>query len=303
MPDWLSRWLGRARNTEGLISFADYVWSGVRALLGFAGGTLMSVLASRLEWFWQTFGWAGVVGVGIIFWFLITLGLYLLSARSNRRSQTKETSVEDAALYASTNRSIDAPGTAPDRRSYYDLMTFITQHLLPTCDALIDLQKTLVETASPNEMVKEFAVTGLLFGSRSDAREFWRNYHTLEDRINQSEPDLEFNDMIRCVRAMELRGYKEMRTATASLYEQMADIERDDASISKAVQNWVSRHNGLVEKYEAIRHDPRFSGQNTDGGSLFWPRKRNGFGEPILAQEDPLSQLAIPDYSGRKALQ
>lgn len=198
--------------------------------------------------------------------------------------------------------SADPPGTAPDRQSYWDLLSFTSQYLLPACDALIDLQKELIAASVENSTIRDFAIAGMLVGSKAEEREFWRNYNTLEQHINQSEPTIEFSAMIRCIRALELRGYGQFRTEAASLARQIRDKAQLSKSVLKAGDDWIVRHNSLIEKYEKIRNDPRFSGQNTDGGSLFWPRKRNGFGSAVV-RRDPLSQLETLDSNSRKALE
>lgn len=198
--------------------------------------------------------------------------------------------------------SPDAAATAPDRASYYDLLTFTTRYVLPACDALIDFQKEIIRSSIPNEAMRQFAIDGLFSSSRSDVREFWRNYNTLEQHINQSEPTLKFNEMIRCIRALELRGYGHFRNQASSLAKQFTGGDDINPDVLRTVAEWVSRHNSLVEKYEEIRNDPRFSGQNTDGGSLFWPRRRNGFGPPVTIGGNPMTQLTTIGPDEPKAL-
>jgi hypothetical protein len=45
--------------------------------LGLPVGALMAYLSAQLNWFWGTYQWAGVVGVGLITWFLIGVTINL----------------------------------------------------------------------------------------------------------------------------------------------------------------------------------------------------------------------------------
>jgi len=288
-----------------LLAVGGWLITGVRTALDIIGwstapddvGTAMSRLDKFLIWllalpWWVPWGFA-LISTLWLMWVSWPRGA-LLSSGDGRDSE-----IPPSGLSSYSN---DAPGTAPDRQSYWDLLSFTSQYLLPSCDALIDLQKELIAASVENSTIRDFAIAGMLVGSKAEEREFWRNYNTLEQHINQSEPTIEFSAMIRCIRALELRGYGQFRTETASLARQIRDKAQLSKSVLKAGDDWIVRHNSLIEKYEKIRNDPRFSGQNTDGGSLFWPRKRNGFGS-VVVRRDPLNQLEALDSNSRKALE
>jgi hypothetical protein len=50
---------------------------GLAALIGLPVGGLMAFMTAQLSWFWETFQWAGVLGVGILTWLLVGIGLNL----------------------------------------------------------------------------------------------------------------------------------------------------------------------------------------------------------------------------------
>lgn len=279
-------------------------WSPVFwTLVGFFGGgaAVMTWLGSQWESL-SAHGWAAITIFGIAAAACLVFILSFGAIAWRYFNPLPNVGSQIPVSYEDSKHSDDAAATAPDRQSYYDLISFISGHLLPACDALIDLQKALVESAAPGSPMRDLAIAGLRSGSSSNARDFWRNYFALEQQINQSEPTLRFSEMIRCIRALELRGYSEFRAETAAFARQFDDATRKCQPVAKAADEWVIRHNSLVQRYEDIRNDPRFSGQNTDGGSLFWPRKRNGFGTTV-ARRDQLVQLDTPGPNSRKALE
>lgn len=81
-----TKWITWITRTEGVVAFGDYVWVFVRQVLGLSGAAIMAWLSSHLGWFWDTFSWAGVFGVGILTWFIVVSGLYLTTARALRRN-------------------------------------------------------------------------------------------------------------------------------------------------------------------------------------------------------------------------
>jgi hypothetical protein len=46
-------------------------------ITGLSGAAVMAWLSAQLSWFWGTFQWFGVVGVGLVVWLLIGIGLSL----------------------------------------------------------------------------------------------------------------------------------------------------------------------------------------------------------------------------------
>jgi len=78
---------------SGLLDFGGWIWNGFVFLTGLSGAAVMAWLTSQLAWFWGTFQWAGVLGVGIITWLLIGLGLNLyrhyFSAGSVKKTKQK----------------------------------------------------------------------------------------------------------------------------------------------------------------------------------------------------------------------
>lgn len=281
------------------------IWAVLPKLIDWVGrstlpedweGLMSEKLPAALQWLFSTPWWVpGLLAT-------ILTGWLIWASWPRATSAQQPFDAEEMVLANSSQHSDDAPATAPDRASYYDLLSFTTRYLLPACDALIDLQKTMIETAAEDSPMRDLAIAGMSSGSNSQARDFWRNYFTLEQQINQSEPTLKFSEMIRCIRSLELRGYGQFKAETASFARKFDEETRKNEAVVKAADEWVVRHNSLVEKYEAIRTDPRFSGQNTDGGSLFWPRKRNGFGAAVV-RRDQLLQLEALGPDSRKALE
>jgi hypothetical protein len=67
---------------DSLINLGGYAGWLVGTVGGVSVASLMAWLASRLEWFWATFEWAGVLSVGLLTWFVVGLGLYLYRGRT-----------------------------------------------------------------------------------------------------------------------------------------------------------------------------------------------------------------------------
>lgn len=101
MWGWIQGLAGRARRAEGLIAFTEYACRFIKWAGGLGGAGLMMGLLARVEWYWETFRWAGLFGAGLVTWFLITLGLFL---NSWRRSQTSA-----GAIVPSPKESGEAP--------------------------------------------------------------------------------------------------------------------------------------------------------------------------------------------------
>jgi hypothetical protein len=66
----------RFKVVDPYISFGGYLWQGA-AILGLPVGALMAWALSQLNWFWETFQWAGVIGVGLVTWLFVGIGLNL----------------------------------------------------------------------------------------------------------------------------------------------------------------------------------------------------------------------------------
>jgi hypothetical protein len=77
--------LERFAKTSGILDFGNWAWFAIQFCTGITGATVMAWAVSKLEWFWETFAWAGVIGVGILTWFLIGLGLSLYRSASKSK--------------------------------------------------------------------------------------------------------------------------------------------------------------------------------------------------------------------------
>ncbi|GEM_PF-4787581 len=66
----------RFKRIDPYLSLGNYLWQGA-ALFGIPVAAVMAWATSQLAWFWGTFQWAGVIGVGVITWLLIGVGLNL----------------------------------------------------------------------------------------------------------------------------------------------------------------------------------------------------------------------------------
>ena len=62
-------WEGYKR-VDPVFSFGSNLY-GLAALIGLPVSGLMAYMTAQLSWFWETFQWAGVVGIAVLTWLLI----------------------------------------------------------------------------------------------------------------------------------------------------------------------------------------------------------------------------------------
>ena len=71
----MRRFFSRIFSLDSAYSVADKAWAILFLLFPTTGAALMAWFSSGLGWFWSMTGWAGVVGVGIVAFFLLAIGL------------------------------------------------------------------------------------------------------------------------------------------------------------------------------------------------------------------------------------
>jgi hypothetical protein len=69
--------LARATKADSYYSLGGWIWLAFTTLTGLTGAAIMAWLLARLDWFWNSFQWAGVFGAAILTWLVIGLGLNL----------------------------------------------------------------------------------------------------------------------------------------------------------------------------------------------------------------------------------
>lgn len=256
----------------------------------FGGGTaVMTWLGS----YWQALygqGWAAVVLFGIAA-ALVTILVLSLAAVAWRFVRT----VPQAAPVSSplpTREELEASryspnpaSEAPSVQAYYELVDFTISKLLPACNALSVLLATVAEQLPADSATKKLLVQ---FGFQSYPPQFWGNLSELERDLNRSEPELKFYKLMHCIGEMESGSYYSVILQADVLKEAANTSFADSPEIFGAWQEWAAAHNAMLDAYEKIRTDPRFTRVSGSGKrSLFRPLKEVRWGPRV----DPMSLL------------
>lgn len=115
MPKLPSKLSDKAIKAEGLWSFGDMV----RTIYGWIAAGVAGMTAAAwayVDWFWNTFGWAGVISLGVITFFVVVFSLNLWDLWRRRRVKdkrnqwtsekaTQEPSSANAALSTATDKA------------------------------------------------------------------------------------------------------------------------------------------------------------------------------------------------------
>jgi hypothetical protein len=104
--------LERFARTSGILDFGNWAWFAIQFCTGITGATVMAWALSKLEWFWGNFAWAGVIGMGIVTWLLIGLGLNLYRSASRSKITKRPKGVERITGQVFMNERVAVDGKA-----------------------------------------------------------------------------------------------------------------------------------------------------------------------------------------------
>jgi hypothetical protein len=73
----------RWQKVDSASNAVNWLWWGAQAIFGFTAASIMGYAAAQLQWFWDTFRWAGAFGVGIVTWIIVGVGLRIWTSWPN----------------------------------------------------------------------------------------------------------------------------------------------------------------------------------------------------------------------------
>lgn len=244
----------------------------------------MAVSAGLFAWLGQQWellasqGWAAVTIFAVVVSSLLLISVSLTYlAMSRGRTHAVDSSEE-------SRHSPNPASEAPEPSAYYDLVSFTVQTLLPACDARIALNEAIVQRLGGRSKLTELALDGL----RTEPPSFWGSYEELIENIHQSEPTLRFGPMMTNIREMELRGYAPFCARLDDACVAVGLDYRADSDLAPLWEEWRLAHNKLVDEYERIKNDIRYSKPpKSQYRSLFWPRKESQWGAAVPSASSP----------------
>jgi hypothetical protein len=127
-------------------------------ITGLSGAAVMAWLSAQLSWFWGTFQWFGVVGVGLVVWLLIGIGLslYRNSLLYVRRRLSGQSDQISPALARDRKESIK--GAPAELAANMVLATSRAKVVFPKVNAcMIDARITFRARAAEVDVLVEFS--------------------------------------------------------------------------------------------------------------------------------------------------
>jgi hypothetical protein len=136
----IERW----QKFDSAASAAGWAWWAFSLATGVSAGTLMGYLTTRLQWFWDQFGWAGALGVGILTWAFIGFGLNHYAAWSARRRPSTTNSTPAVARQHSEGAAPTFGSPAQRVKSKHETYWHVPIKVAdggpyPECKAYLDL--------------------------------------------------------------------------------------------------------------------------------------------------------------------
>ena len=157
-----------------------------------------------------------------------------------------------------------------DENIYNSLLWFCIDHLIPTCEAQISLQKRVIKALTNSGYVEMYAWRGAVDHFRSFG--FWDNYEKLSKGLSSSPMAItSYNEIAECVAKIE-KTYDTFCGQTHLLSnERKFDYMRDKLT-ADLWEEWRAKHNVMVTEFEKIKRDSRF------GRVLFRPARESRWG-------------------------
>lgn len=250
-------------------------------------GPVMTFLGDLISQTWFQLLGIGVIGATIGAW-----ADWVLRRLDRRKARQSIPSLPyDETLY-----SYDAAEGAPDAETYYALIDFTVQHLIPACESLIDLQKGIIRRLSGNPMVANFAIEGMESNPLPETRPFWKNFGSILHGIDSCDPLIKWDALVDCIRSLERGAYKAFRDQTHELAASSGIDMHTDGELAPLWHNWCKTHDELETQYDKIKNNPRF------GRKLFRPlRDTRWGGRPEFASLALIQTKALAS-NGQEAL-
>jgi hypothetical protein len=183
------------------------------------------------------------------------------------------------------------PSSSPEEhrpREAEELVSFVNEHLLPTCWAQQTLQECLIENLDLEAEVKSILGNGLMSG---DLR---HSIDTLTRTIAHSPSfDLPARDIEAHVKSIE-EGYPDFCNQVFAFQGQTGGVGPVDEDVRAAWKAWAHAHNSLIDEYNKLKRQARF-------GGLYRPQYQSWFAPKveIVGDEDELTFL-VPAKLGER---
>jgi hypothetical protein len=211
-----------------------WFWEFVRSLFYERGSRMLNPVIENISPD-QLLQW----GVSAV---LASVGLYLFWKLREPRS------------FAEKHHTDDPQTEALDKEAYKQLVDFCMDWLLPSCEAQIEMQESVVRRLGNDDQISVLAGNGLRNCSKVPG--FWENYINLSSGLLESPgPTIKFEGMVECIYELE-QGYYKQFCQEGIAHARVAGVA--PMGTGSSYTKWLRHHPRMIKEYEQIKRDIRF---------------------------------------------